>query len=115
MLAPTGCRVLRAASGREGIDRALNERPDLILLDLMMPEVTGFDVVDALRDDPAVRDIPVIVVTAKDITDEDKAQLNGRVAAIVQKGTFSRPELIEWLRRVIPRAVEIPEVSVAAG
>ena len=80
--------------------------PHLILLDLMMPDVTGFDVVEALRADPATRSIPIMVLTAKDLTLDDKAALNGQVpAAIFQRNSLAGPELIAWLRGFVARSV----------
>ena len=77
--------VLRAYGGREAIDAARRELPDLIVLDLMMPEVNGFDVVEALKRSPDTARIPILVVTAKQITAEDRARLNGYVTAIMEK------------------------------
>ena len=73
--------VLRAYGGREAIDTARRELPDLIVLDLMMPEVSGFDVVAALSETHETARIPILVVTAKDITAEDRAKLYGPVTA----------------------------------
>ena len=80
--------VLHAYGGREAIAIARKELPDLIVLDLMMPEVSGFDVVEALRQSPETVSIPILVVTAKHITPEDVATLNGHVAAILEKAAF---------------------------
>ena len=66
--------VLRAYGGREAIEAARRELPDLIVLDLMMPDVNGFDVVEALKEHPDTARIPILVVTAKQITAEDRAQ-----------------------------------------
>jgi CheY-like chemotaxis protein len=93
--------VLRAYGGREAIDAARRELPDLIVLDLMMPEVNGFDVVSALVEDPATAGIPVIVVTAKHITLEDRAKLNGYVMAIMEKANFDRDRFIAEVRRAM--------------
>jgi PAS domain S-box-containing protein len=93
--------VLRAYGGREAIDAARRELPDLIVLDLMMPEVNGFDVVSALIQDPATAAIPVIVVTAKHITLEDRAKLNGYVTAIMEKADFDRDRFIAEVRRAM--------------
>ena len=85
--------VLRAYGGREAIDAARQELPDLIVLDLMMPEVNGFDVVEALSKHPDTARIPILVVTAKEITAEDRAKLNGYVTTIMEKGEFDRDRL----------------------
>ena len=80
--------VLRAYGGREAIDTARRELPDLIVLDLMMPEVSGFDVVEALKEQPDTARIPILVVTAKQVTAEDRAKLNGYVTTIMEKAGF---------------------------
>jgi signal transduction histidine kinase/CheY-like chemotaxis protein len=98
LLEPEGFKVLRASGGKEGIDVARAQRPQLILLDLLMPEVTGFDVVEALRADDATRSIPVMVLTSKELTAADKRALNGCVAAIFQRNSVAGSELVAWLR-----------------
>ncbi len=101
LLTPAGFGVLRAGSGREGIDMAISEMPSLILLDLMMPELTGFDVVEALRAEEATREIPIMVLTAKTLTEDDKTALNGQVAAIFQRNSVAGTELTAWLRGIV--------------
>jgi PAS domain S-box-containing protein len=106
-LAGLAGNVLRAYGGREAIDAARRELPDLIVLDLMMPEVNGFDVVSALVEDPATAGIPVIVVTAKHITAEDRGKLNGYVTAIMEKADFDRDRFIAEVRRAMVGRVTI--------
>ena len=84
-----------AANGREAIELAQREQPDLIILDLMMPELDGFSVLDALKNDPRTASIPVIVVTAKDLTPEEKARLQGRIHTLMQKGEFLNDDLLD--------------------
>jgi CheY-like chemotaxis protein len=93
--------VLRAYGGREAIDTARQELPDLIVLDLMMPEVNGFDVVEALKKHPDTARIPILVVTAKQNTAEDRAKLHGYVTAIMEKGEFDRARFTAEVRRAI--------------
>jgi PAS domain S-box-containing protein len=93
--------VLRAYGGREAIDAARQELPDVIVLDLMMPEVNGFDVVEALKERPDTARIPILVVTAKEITDKDRARLNGYVAAIMEKAEFDRDRFTAEVRRAM--------------
>jgi PAS domain S-box-containing protein len=93
--------VLRAYGGREAIEIAQRERPDLIILDLMMPEINGFDVVGALVQRPDTARIPVLVVTAKPITAADRAQLNGYVASIIEKNGFDRAHFAAEVRRAM--------------
>jgi CheY-like chemotaxis protein len=101
VLQPAGCTVLRASGGQEGIDMARTRKPHLVLLDLIMPGVTGFDVVEQLRSDDSTRSIPIMVLTAKQLTDEDKKQLNGYVAAVFERNSLAGPELISWLRQLV--------------
>jgi signal transduction histidine kinase/CheY-like chemotaxis protein len=100
-LEPAGFTVLPAAGGREAIDLAKSQRPDLVLLDLMMPEVTGFDVVEALRADPSTRETPIMVLTAMNLTEADKRNLNGRVSEILSRGSLASTDIVGLLRRVI--------------
>lgn len=85
--------LYEAADGRDAIVAAQKELPDLIILDLMMPEVDGFAVLDALKASPQTASIPVIVVTAKELTPEEKRRLAGRIHALMQKGSFMGDDL----------------------
>jgi PAS domain S-box-containing protein len=93
--------VLRAYGGREAIDLARQELPDLIILDLMMPEVNGFDVVQALIEHPETARIPILVVTAKQITSDDRNKLNGYVTAIMNKSDFDHDGFKTEVRRAM--------------
>jgi PAS domain S-box-containing protein len=96
--------VVRAYGGSEAIALAQRLRPDLILLDLMMPEVSGFDVVEALQRNTNTARIPILVVTAKKITAQDRATLNinpGKVIQIVEKAGFNRVGFIAEVRRAL--------------
>jgi PAS domain S-box-containing protein len=96
--------VVRAYGGREAISLAQRLRPDLILLDLVMPEVSGFDVVDALQLNPETAEIPVLVVTSKPITASDYAALNktpGKGVHIVEKAGFNSVRFIAEVRRIL--------------
>ena len=107
-----GFRVLRAYGGREAIDVARQHTPDLIVLDLMMPEVNGFDVVEALKNDPRTAQIPVLVVTAKHIEAEDRARLSGHVINIVGKSEFNHGRFVNEVRRaLITRKDEISNAA----
>jgi CheY-like chemotaxis protein len=103
LLAPAGFMVLRAGGGREGIEIARERHPTLILLDLMMPEVNGFQVVEELRSDEVTRTIPIMVLTAKTLTESDKQALNGHVAAIFERNSVAGADLTEWLRGIAAR------------
>jgi signal transduction histidine kinase/DNA-binding response OmpR family regulator len=101
LLTREGLEVTEAATGRAALERLADGPPVLILLDLVMPEMDGFQVVEALRQHPVWREIPVVVVTAKDLTAEDRARLRGGVETILQKGSFTRDELC----RTVPMLV----------
>jgi CheY-like chemotaxis protein len=106
ILEPAGFGVISAIGGREAIELARSRNPDLVLLDLMMPDVSGFDVVEALRSERATSNTPIMVLTAKDLTEADKQQLNGRVSSILQRGSTGAADLIGLLRQVVdPEAV----------
>jgi PAS domain S-box-containing protein len=93
--------VLRAYGGREAIAAARQKLPDLIVLDLMMPDVNGFDVVEALNDHPDTARIPILVVTSKEIMADDRAKLNGCVTAIMDKGELDRDRFRTEVRRAM--------------
>jgi CheY-like chemotaxis protein len=87
--------------GHEAIAAARLELPDLIVLDLMMRDVSGFDVVDALRVNPDTARIPIVVLTAAQITSADRARLTGYVAAIVEKTGFDPDGFTAEVRRAM--------------
>jgi len=89
--------VRYAPDGRAGIQMVHELRPDLIVLDLMMPHVDGFQVLDQLKRDDALRDVPVVVVTAKDLTLAERTRLSGQVKGLLQKGAFIDDEVLKAL------------------
>ncbi len=93
------CTALRAYGGAEAIDTAIREHPDLIVLDLMMPEVTGFDVVNALKGKEETKNIPIIILTAKVITEQDRKELNSGVLKIIGKDGFHHSSFLAEIRR----------------
>lgn len=109
-LPPPAYSVVRAYGGLQAIDLAQKLLPDLIFLDLMMPDVNGFDVVEALQRTPETASIPVVVVTAKQVTEQDRASLNSNpahVVRIVEKAGFNRVGFIAEVRRALqPVAVK---------
>ena len=84
-----------------GLERVEEGRPDLILLDLMMPEIDGFEFMEELVKNQDWRTIPVVVVTATDITAEDRLRLNGYVEKVVQKGSYNSQELLTDVRHLV--------------
>ena len=105
-LAGTDCRILRAYGGVEAVSAAQRAIPDLILLDLLMPDLNGFDVIARLKADERTAGIPVIVVTAKDLTDGDRAALTGSVSRIIPKTTLAASDLAAEVRRILQSGAE---------
>lgn len=95
--------VTEAENGRAGLSELARRQPDVILLDLMMPVMDGFEFIQELRRHEANRSIPVLVLTAKEITEEDRALLNGQVTQILQKGACSREDLLRQVGSVLPK------------
>jgi CheY-like chemotaxis protein len=93
-----GWAVAEAVNGRAAIAQLERSRPALVLLDLLMPEMDGFEVLERMRRQDAWRAIPVIVVTAKDLTREEVDRLNGQVVKVLQKGTYRRRDLLDDVR-----------------
>jgi GAF domain-containing protein/CheY-like chemotaxis protein len=93
--------VQEAANGREALARLREAVPDLILLDLMMPEMDGFQVVAALQQEPAWHDIPVIVITARDLDAADRARLNSGVQSVLVKEAFRPADLVARIRALV--------------
>lgn len=93
--------IFEASSGKEGLALVNREHPDLIVLDLMMPEMDGFAVLDALKANPETAYIPVIVSTAKELTNEEKARLKGQIQTLLQKGDFMSDEFLEEVKALI--------------
>ncbi len=93
-----GYRLLLASSGRDGIRAAIEHDPDLIILDLMMPGISGFEVVEELKRHPTARDIPVVIFSAKDLTREEVMRLGQEVEKVLTKGATGRADLLRELR-----------------
>jgi signal transduction histidine kinase/DNA-binding response OmpR family regulator len=104
LLGAKGWVVREAANGRLALDALENGVPDILLLDLMMPETDGFEVVAALQANPAWRDIPVVVLTALDLSAEDRRRLNGGVEQILSKSTYAPGELITRVGALLAEA-----------
>jgi DNA-binding response OmpR family regulator len=96
-----GWQTLEAVNGRDGLEKLAAGVPALILLDLMMPGMDGFDFLQELRRRAECALVPVIVITAKDLTEEDRRRLNGEVARILEKSATSTEQLLAEVRAVI--------------
>jgi signal transduction histidine kinase/DNA-binding response OmpR family regulator len=98
-LRPEGFEVVSAASGREGLDLALQDPPDLVICDLLMPDMDGYEVVDQLHANETTKDVTILILTGQDLSAADRERLNGKVAEVVHKGVDPRPAFAQWLRR----------------
>ncbi len=96
-----GCVVTEADNGRAALDRMAESQPGLIVLDLMMPEMDGFEFIEELRRHEEWRKVPVVVVTAKDLTAEDRQRLAGCVEKVIQKGSYTGESLMAEVRALV--------------
>jgi CheY-like chemotaxis protein len=103
-LEPIGWKVTEAENGQVAVEALATVRPDVIILDLMMPKMDGFEFLDKLRSRPDWQDIPVVIITAKDLTEKDRARLNGGVERIIKKS--DRDEMLRQLTREISKCVK---------
>ncbi len=94
-------QISEAHTGREGLTLIRETQPDLILLDLMMPDMDGFAVIDHLKADPRLRDIPVIVITAKELNLKDRQRLQGQIQMLLQKGSFMDEDLLQEINALL--------------
>jgi CheY-like chemotaxis protein len=112
VLEPDGWTVLSAGSGAEGIELTRSRHPAVVLLDLLMPGMDGFAVVEALRRDPVTVSVPIVVLTSKTMTPADKARLQGQISYVASKGEFDAAVLIDLIRRAgSPAAASASESS----
>jgi threonine synthase len=94
-------QVDEAHDGQAGLEMIRQQVPDLILLDLMMPGLDGFGVIDALKADKRLRDTPIIVVTAKELTSSERYRLEGQVHRLLEKGTFLSTDILEDIEHIL--------------
>jgi PAS domain S-box-containing protein len=100
-LTKQGWSVIEAENGRVALERVAAQKPSLIMLDMMMPEMDGFEFLAALRKDPASAATPVVVLTSKDLTPDERSQLTGNVERILQKGAYSREALLSEVKSIV--------------
>jgi signal transduction histidine kinase/DNA-binding response OmpR family regulator len=108
-----GWTVIEASDGHDALTRLSEARPDAIILDLMMPQMDGFEFLEEMRRKAEWRDIPVVVVTAKDLTDTDRIRLNGGVERIIQK--TNRDDMLREVRSVLTKCVARQRSAMPAG
>jgi len=110
-LAGEGWRIVEAENGREGFKRLGERRPSLILLDLMMPEMDGFEFLELLRGDAAFSNIPVVVMTTTDLSEADRRRLNSGIVEFVSKAACDRDELLARIRDFVMHNVPISGIQ----
>jgi CheY-like chemotaxis protein len=96
-----GWKVVEAENGQVALERLDSEQPRLVLLDLIMPVMDGFEFLQAMRARPQLADVPVVVVTSKDLTADDRRRLYDRVQRVIQKGNYNRSDLVQEIRRLL--------------
>ncbi len=101
VLGEAGYQVSTAYNSEEAIRSIQDSRPDLIVLNLTMPEVSGFDVIEYIKTEDAVKDIPLILLTAKDLSEREAEELNGRIRGILNKGLLAEEDLLRELRDIV--------------
>jgi len=107
-LEKAGWTVLQAENGRVALERMAAARPALVLLDLMMPEMDGFEFLDVIRQDETRRGIPVVVITARTLSPDDRARLNGGVERVLQKRALQTEALLSEVRAVAAAGAGAP-------
>ncbi|MFH1008946.1 MAG: response regulator [Candidatus Latescibacterota bacterium] len=107
--------VRTAYDGREGLTMAEQHPPDLIFLDLMMPGVDGFEVIERLKTSENTRDIPIIVVSGKNLTEEETGYLNSRIQGILEKGKFTMDDLLRNVKRALEKLEEPTHEETDSG
>ena len=99
-LAPAGYEVLRAARPADGVAMALARRPALVILDLMMPGMDGFEVIERLRSEPTTAGVPILVLTAKTVTADEQDRLEPRISYLAEKARFRTAEFLAVVQRL---------------
>ncbi len=106
-----GWTVREAGNGQEGLDAVCESEPGIILLDLMMPVMNGFGFLRELRKTKSWRKIPVVIMTAKDLTSEERAQLKGNVELVLQKGLYTRERLLEEVSELVRHSLRADDTA----
>ena len=108
-----GFQITTCDNGREGMQKLKQEMPDVLILDLMMPEISGYDILDFLEKEGLKDEIPVILITAKELTKEELEQVKGRVFSVFRKTGITREELAPKIKSVFKRiwSEEVSNIS----
>lgn len=100
MLEDQSFSITKAYTGLQAIECATKQKPDLIFLDLLLPDISGFEIVEFLKMEETTKDIPIVLVTAKDLSDEEKRLLDGKIEAIAQKGHYGKNDFLSEIKRI---------------
>ncbi len=103
-LGPEGFEVLKATTGEQGLEMAADQRPDLIVLDLLMPGMNGFEVLEKLEQGQLTHDMPIIIFSIKNLSVEEKNRLKGRIAGMAEKGAFNKEAFVSIVERTLKRS-----------
>ncbi len=114
LLEPAGYRVTTFERGKDGLAHALRDTPAILIVDLLMPEMSGFEVIEAMEAEPQTRQVPIIVLTAGDTSEAERLRTNQHVRAIAQKGTMTRQELLAAIDRATGRKPVAPTPTAKA-
>ena len=98
LLEEDGFSVRSAVNGQEALDEIAGQRPDVLLLDLMMPVMDGFETLQRLRQNPDTRDLPVVVITAKDLSPQEREELRQNTSRVIEKNGLDRDRILRELR-----------------
>lgn len=101
MLEEYGLNIQEAENGKIALERVQEKSPGVIFLDLMMPEMDGFEFIEELKKNPEHRPIPIVVVTSKDLTSADRLRLNGGIAKLIEKKSFAHEDLLTEIRHIL--------------
>jgi len=115
ILAPEGYHVDVATAGAEGLEMARREAPDVVIVDIMMPDTSGFDVIDALAADERTRGTPILVLTAADLSDAERVRIRARSMAIAAKGNVTRAEIVAAIRRATIGVAPLESASIGSS
>jgi CheY-like chemotaxis protein len=102
VLTPAGYQVLKATDGHQGVTAARIEHPGLVIVDLLMPEMDGFAVVEQLRADSTTSGIPIVILTSRSMDPAEHERLNGQISHLARKGAFDRTQFVELVRKLCP-------------
>jgi CheY-like chemotaxis protein len=102
VLAPAGYQVLKATNGHQGVAAAKIELPGLVIVDLLMPEMDGFAVVEQLRADQTTSGIPIVILTSRSMDPAERERLNGQISHLARKGALDRTQFVELVRKLCP-------------